>query len=106
MAVVLWLMVAKHESIHPTEIDGWRCQGFGLFLIIAMIKHCFAVHSTEVKKVEVYLQCYEAASFDFYNHIGFVKINKHYNDGFALLPSHARQSVSVVSELPGVSMFH
>jgi hypothetical protein len=37
---VSWLLIARHDTVHPSEINGWRRQGLGLFLFMCMIKHC------------------------------------------------------------------
>ena len=51
---ISWLLIAKHEAIHPSQIDGWRRKGFGLFMIIAMVKFCFAESVDFAKNVDVF----------------------------------------------------
>ena len=106
---ISWLLIAKHEAIHPSQIDGWRRKGFGLFMIIAMIKFCFAESLDFAKNVDVFLQCYEPAAFTFYKMLGFKMINTHFDDGYALLPPHVKADLSATSAKspkPNVAMFH
>ena len=63
-AFISWLHVAKHDALHPSQINGWQRQGFGLFLIIALIKHCSAVDDI-AKTVEIYLQAFEPSALNF-----------------------------------------
>lgn len=105
-AFISWLLVAKHDTLHPTQINGWRRQGFGLFLIIAMIKYCYA-NDNATKTLEIFLQSYEPSAFHFYTMLGFKQINDHFDDGFSMLPRHVRDHLSAFkcAEFK-ISIFH
>ncbi|KAI2490595.1 hypothetical protein MHU86_23969 [Fragilaria crotonensis] len=105
-AFISWLLVAKHDATHPTQINGWRRQGFGLFLIIAMIKYCYA-NDIACKTVEIFLQSYEPSAFHFYTMLGFKQINDHFDDGFSMLPRHVRDHLSAFKSAEfKISIFH
>ena len=82
---VSWLLIAGHETVHPSEISGWRRQGLGLFMFICMIKHCYVVGSND-DVVNIFLQWVEAKALNFYMKLGFQRINGKYDDGFQDLP--------------------
>ena len=106
---ISWLLIAKHDSVHPSQTDGWRRQGFGLFMIIAMIKYCFGESKEFAKTVDVFLQCVEPSAFHFYSMLGFKQLNTHFDDGYAMLPLHVRAYLSATSNTSSkknVAMFH
>ena len=72
-----WFAVKSNESmpLPPPGFVGWRRKGFGLFMLKCMIKYMYATQS-HIKKCDVYLQCYEPESFNFYSKVGFVQINQ------------------------------
>ncbi len=105
-AFISWLLVAKHDAMHPSQINGWRRQEFGLFLIIAMIKQCYAVDNI-AKTVEIYLQAFEPSAINLYTMLGFQQLNNHYDDGFGMLPRHVKDHLSAnKSEESKISIFH
>ena len=53
---VSWLLIVGHKTVHPSEISGWRRQGFGLFMFICMIKHCYLVGLNYDVVANIYLQ--------------------------------------------------
>ena len=105
-AFISWLLVAKHDALHLSQINGWRRQGFGLFLIIAMIKYCYAVDDL-VKTVEIYLQSFEPSAFNFNTMLEFKQMNNPYDDGFGMLLRHVKYRLSAnKSEESQISIFH
>ena len=85
--------MTKHDALHPSQDNGWRRQGFGLFFIIAMIKYCYAVDNA-AKTVAIFLQCFEPSAFNFYTMLGLIQMNDHYDDGFGMIPRHVRDHLS------------
>ena len=105
---ISWLLVAKHETQHSPQINGWRRQGLGLFALICMIKHCYVVDrpKQDAPMLDIYLQCYEASAFHFYQMLGFKQINSKNEDGFEELPDGLKKSYDVTSREPGRCVFH
>lgn len=91
-AFVSWLVVSMKKDGVPSSIDGWRRQGFGLFMLIASIKICYKNYQTQQRKMSVilYLQSQEMASYQFYTNIGFQSLCGHFQDGFDKLPKHVQ----------------
>jgi hypothetical protein len=91
-AFVSWLVVSMKKDGVPSSIDGWRRQGFGLFMIITAIKICYKIYQTKQRKMSVilYLQSQEMASLQFYTNIGFQSLCGHFHDGFEKLPKHVQ----------------
>ena len=102
---VSWLLIARHDTVHPSEINGWRRQGLGLFMFMCMIKHCYVVGS-KADLVNIYLQCVEAKALNFYLKLGFQQINGKYDDGFQYLPIALQNSYKVGVEESVASVFH
>ena len=101
---ISWLQVARHDSIHPSQINGWRRQGLGLFALIScMIKHCYVLQQPKKDQEEqkdntlmdIYLTCYEASAFHFYQMLGFKQINSKHEDWFEKLPDGLKKSYKV-----------
>ena len=92
-----WLLIARHATVHPPEINGWRRQGLGLFMFICMIKHCYVVGLND-DLVNIYLQCVEAKAYNFYVTLDFKRINGKYDDGFQELPIALQKSYEVGEE--------
>ena len=105
-----WFAVKSNDSMPmpPAAFHGWRRKGFGLFMMKCIIKYVYA-NQLQTKACDVYLQCVESQSFNFYSTIGFVQINRTYDDGFELLPKHLQRCLvneSNPSREPGQSLFH
>jgi len=84
---ISWLAIAVPETPAPVVLTGWRRNGFGLFLLIHVIKLCCVQgDSTTWKNVDLYLQCTEEAAFNFYSACGFRQINDDNDPGEAQLP--------------------
>jgi hypothetical protein len=62
---VSWLLIACHDTIHPSEINGWRRQGLWVFMFMCMIKHCYVLGS-KVYLINIYLHRVEAKPLNFY----------------------------------------
>ena len=92
-AFISWLLVAKHDALHPSQMNGWRRPGFELFLIIAVFKYYYAVDNI-AKTVEIYLLSFELSAFNFYTMLGFRQMSNHYDDGFRMLPRHVKHRLS------------
>jgi hypothetical protein len=91
-AFVSWLVVSMDKDGVPSSVDGWRRQGFGLFMIISDIKICYKIYQTEQNKMSVvlYLQSQEMASLQLYTRIGFRCLSGKFHYGFGELPKHVR----------------
>ena len=101
-AFISWCLVANAlPNVHPPDSETWRKHGFGLFLIIAVIKYCQAFSMmSPVKSVELYLQCCEPEAIQFFLNIGFQQmIPKEDADGYKMLPSYIRKNVPQVGLL-------
>ena len=86
---ITWCLVDEKSKWHPSSIDNWRRQGFGLFLIELVIKFCYAQYlpiTDATLATVLFLQCFEPAAKHFYLNIGFVTRNTGFDDGFFLLP--------------------
>jgi hypothetical protein len=117
-ASVSWLKNVVKDGMHPTTLTGWQRQGFGLFMIISMIKYIITNKRYKqpvggIRKstdASVFLQSAQASPFQFYVMIGFQQLNKRFKDGFELLPVELQQAFHCFAENdtnePGTSTFH
>ena len=108
-------MLYAQTPLPPTSIDRLHRQGFALFLLKCMIKYAFCCGSSSSSSsssssanVGMYLQCYDAHSFQFYSMLGFSQINSKYDDGFDSLPHHLLTTLTSRSKSRnrGKSLFH
>jgi GNAT superfamily N-acetyltransferase len=99
-ALVLWIGV---QDSHRGNCDAplcmsrlWRRQGFGIFLLIHVIKRCI-YYNIEAGKfgyvtqvyptpVDLYLQCTTSYAYHFYLSAGFIHVNNMHSDGWEFLP--------------------
>jgi hypothetical protein len=109
-ALILWIGVQdpRHGNCDaPADMNkSWRRQGFGIFLLIHVIKHCiFNKHASRMDyesssakeypaSVDIYLQCTIQSAYQFYLSVGFIHINNSTNDGWALLPASLQNVLS------------
>ena len=77
------------KSFYPSGLNSWRRNGFGLFLLIHVIKQ--SLSSKDVEHIGIFLQCQEASALQFYSKIGFHRMNTHSGDGYELLPLHMQR---------------
>ena len=112
---ITWCLVEDDKKCHPEQIDHWRRQGLGLFLIISVIKFCHARYidlNYFPLPIVLFLQCYEPAALNFYLNIGFKIMNVDSDDGFLLLPGvlqdHLRQAQTVTGDSKSLKgkLFH
>ena len=102
---ITWCLVGNNNC-HPEQIDHWRRQGVGLFLIISVIKFCHARYidlDYFPLPIVLFLQCYEPAALNFYLNIGFKQINNDSEDGFGLLPGVLQDQLRQAQTVTGDS---
>jgi len=86
-AFVSWLASAIPGTPAPKVLTGWRRNGFGIFLLVHVVKCCCASWEGKIPKtVSIYLQSTEAAAYHFYRACGFRQINSANSNGMDLLP--------------------
>ena len=118
-AAISWILVVRNKMMHPKCLSGWHRQGFGLFMIIAMIKYVYSMYTPKQlpgqshasPELDIYLQSYDPSAYHFYVMLaGFKQMNSKFKDGFELLPNELQQSYlrSALDDTkePGKSVFH
>ena len=63
-----------------------------------MIKYACCCGTSSSSTVDMYLQCYDAQSFQFYSMLGFSKMNSKYKDGFDSLSHHLQTTLTSPSK--------
>ena len=65
-------------------------------MLVYVIKWCAS--RSECKQIQVFLQCHEASSYQFYCMVGFRQKSTNHNDGFSTLPWSMQSAFKLVKK--------